>query len=64
MENFKFRYQSQNKTQSFLLKIFPKNNFYFSFFLTFKCVTFSKINNLGNFFKNVLRLVSAILGGR
>ena len=24
---------------------------------------FHKINNLGNFFKNVLRLVSAILGG-
>ena len=25
-----------------------------------KTVTFSKINNSGNFFKNVLRLVSAI----
>ena len=40
-------------------------NFKFSScFLTFKFLTFPKKNNkLGNFFKNVLRLVSAILGG-
>ena len=45
-----------------VLKKIPKNIFNFSI-LKKSLSLFQKINNLGNFFKNVLRAVSAILGG-